>query len=296
MRIAYFIQTYKLERQFEWLFEAIWNPNDVFLIHISQIASDVHVDTVQRITAGKPNVHYLARMQITWGGWSLVEMALNALRFLCERPENWSYFINLSGQDYPVRPLNDLRSFLAERAGTNFLNVRHISTQPFHIRRRLHWYCLEHAGQLRRLPIPNARAMLTPIEWYGGYWGMLTREFCQWLLISDVTKKYTRAFRHTKIPDEFFFQTMIKRSPFASTLDGDARRYLRFEQGASGPKTLTCADLDDILRSRAFFARKLDESIDVRLLELLSETIGADAPRGDRQGPDNATSAVAPAD
>ena len=283
MKIAYFIATYKLEQQFEWLFKAIWNPNDIFVIHISQIASGAHVDAIRRITAGKPNVHFLPRMQITWGGWSLVEMALNAVRFLCLRPEGWQYFINLSGQDYPVRPLDDLRSLLAERAGTNFLQMRHISTQPFHIRRRLHWYCLEHAGQLRRLPIPNVRAMLTPVEWYGGFWGMLTREFCEWLVTSDVTKKYSRALRHTKIPDEFFFQTIIKQSPFAATLDGNPRRYLRFEPGASGPKTLTCADLDDIMASKAFFARKLDESIDVQLLELLAEAIKADMPQRDRK-------------
>ena len=279
MKLAFLISAHKLERQFEWLFRALWNPEDVFLIHVNASAPEPYFRALQSITAGCCNVHYLPRMRISWGGWSIVEMGLEALRFLCARPENWRYFINLSGQDYPVRPVEHLRGFLHEHVGANFLEIRHINTLPFHIRRRLHWYCVEHRGGIRRFPLPNVRAILTPVEWHGDFWGLLSREFCEWLMASELTHVYRDALRHTKIPDEFFFQTLLMRSPFASTLIPDARRYLRYEYYKSpGPKTLTSADLGPLLESSAFFARKFDEAINSIVLHQLADRIGARTP------------------
>jgi Core-2/I-Branching enzyme len=278
MKIAFFIAAHRLERQFDWLFKSIWNQQDIFLIHVSAVASDDFVREVQRITRVRPNVHFLPRMPITWGGWSLVEMNLAAIRFLCRRPEEWRYFINLSGQDYLIRPLEEFRSFLERHEGTNFIQMRHIDTQPFHIRRRLHWYCIEHRGRLRRLPVPNLRAMRAPVNWYGNLWCNLSREFCNWVDTSETTEVFRRALRHTKIPDEFFFQSIIMRSPFAGTINSDPRRYLEFKLGASGPKTLTVDDLDQIFASGAFLARKFDEAVDVDVLRALAHRVGARTP------------------
>jgi hypothetical protein len=279
MKIAFFIAAYKLERQFEWLFKSIWNPDDIFLIHLSAAATDEYVRKVERITEGLSNVHFLPRMQIIWGGWSLVEMNLAAIRFFCGRHEDWRYFVNLSGQDYPMRPLDDFRALLERHDGTNFIEMKHIDTQPFHIRRRLHWYCVEHRGQLRRLPIPNVRAILAPVSWYGGFWCNFSREFCEWLNNDEMAGTFRRALRHTKIPDEFFFQSIIMKSPFARTVNVDPGRYLVFEHRASGPKTLTSQDMGQMLGSPAFFARKFDESVDAEVLSRLATRIGAPIPQ-----------------
>jgi len=278
MKIAFFITAHKFERQFEWLFKSIWNPDDVFLIHISTAAPDEYVRTVQRMTESCGNVHFLPRMTITWGGWSLVEATLAAIRFFCKHPAEWDYFINLSGQDYPLRPIDELRSFLRKHDGTNFIQMTHIDDEPFHIRRRLHWYCIEHHGQLRRLPIPNLRAMRARVNWYGHLWCNLSRDFCNWLDTNETTEAYRRALRHTKIPDEFFFQSAIMQSPFADTVNLDPHRYLKFKMGAAGPKTLTSKDLDLMLGSQAFFARKFDETVDAGVLHDLAHRIGARIP------------------
>jgi hypothetical protein len=278
MKIAFFIAAHTLDRQFDWLFKSIWNQNDIFVIHVSATASDEYVRKLKRIVGGRSNVHFLPRISITWGGWSLVEMNLAAIRFLCRRPEEWKYFINLSGQDYATRPLDELRSFLARHDGTNFIQMRHIDDEPFHIRRRLRWYCIEHRGQLRRLPIPNLRAMLSSVKWYGNLWCTLSREFCDWLDTSELTNVYRRVLRHTKIPDEFFFQSIIMQSPFGGTVDLDPHRYLKFMPGATGPKALTLDDLDQMLKSQAFFARKFDENVDVEVLRALAQRVGATTP------------------
>lgn len=295
MKIAFFITAHKLERQFEWLFNAIWNPNDIFVIHVNRNSPDAFVSALQDITAGRPNVFYLWRIPITWGGWSIVEATLEGIRFLSMHNEDWGYFVNLSAQDYPVRPVSHLRRFLQVHDGANFLDIRDVGSEPFHIRRRLHWYCVEYRGKLRRIPLPNLRAMLTPVRWYGGLWGMLSREFCEWLVESSSTQAYARALRHTKIPDEFFFQTMIKGSPLAHTLDPDPHRYLCFDKGASGPRTLTSGDFDGIIGSTAFFARKFDETTDAEVLRRLAVRIGASRPAGAQEAKPSSDDTKAPA-
>jgi len=278
MKLAYFIAAHRLERQFEWLFRAVWNPDDVFVIHLSKSTPNECIREVHRMAEGYPNVHFLQPMQVTWGGWSLSEVQLEAMRLLCRMPVGWRYFINLSGQDYPVRPQQELRAFLTRHDGQNFLDVRSIDTQPFHIRRRLHWYCFEHKGRLRRLPIPNLRAMLSKTRWYGGYWAILSRDFCDWLVTTELTENYRRALLHTKSPDEFFLQTMIMRSPFVKTVNYNNRRYCRFETRAPSPNTLTKRDLNEIIDSRAFFARKFDERVDAEVLHEFADIIGALPP------------------
>jgi hypothetical protein len=114
MKIAFFIAAHRLERQFDWLFKSIWNEEDIFLVHICAAASDDFVREVRRVTKHCSNVYFLPRIPITWGGWSLVETNLAAIRFLCSMPKEWNYFINLSGQDYLIRPLQELREFLEE--------------------------------------------------------------------------------------------------------------------------------------------------------------------------------------
>src|SRR5262245_9084885 len=122
MKLAYFIAAHRLERQFEWLFRALWNPDDMYVIHLSKSASDQCVREIKRLAEDRPNVHFLQQMAVAWGGWSLVEIHLEAIRFLCRQPGAWRYFINLSGQDYPVRPPEELRAFLARHDGQNFLD------------------------------------------------------------------------------------------------------------------------------------------------------------------------------
>jgi hypothetical protein len=275
-RIAFFIAVHAFERQLEWLLKAIYNPDDIFIIHINRTSSDDYVRAVNAITAGLPNIHYLPRLRITWGGWSIVEMTLNAMRFLSEHPGEWTHFVNLSGQDYPLRPVSALRGFLSGAGDTNFLSMRAIESQPYHIRRRLHWYCVERAGKTRRLPVPNLRALCTPVEWYGDFWGILTRDFCEWLVNSDVSRRYQLALRHTKIPDEFFLQTLIMQSPFAGTVVSESCRYFKYLTKSPGPITITTEMFDEVLRSDAFFARKFNEKVDASVLRRLAQRIGAD--------------------
>jgi hypothetical protein len=88
--------------------------------------------------------------------------------------------------------------------------------------------------------------------------------------------EYTSFFRHTLCPDEIFFHSVVKQSPFASRITHDFETasnqtdyFLSNEHGChyidwnapSGtlPKVLDLQDLDEVLRCQCLFARKFDE-------------------------------------
>lgn len=61
MKVAYLIMLHRLERQFEWLFSALWNPDDLFLIHVDMTAPQSFDDAIRAQCANLSNVRFLPR-------------------------------------------------------------------------------------------------------------------------------------------------------------------------------------------------------------------------------------------
>ena len=297
MRLAFFIATYKLERQFSWLFNAIKNSDDLFVLHVSEAEVTDAQHAALRELWGCPNVHILPRMQLAWGGWSLCEMHLRALHLLQDLGEQWSYFINLSSQDYPARPIDELREFLRANSPRNFIDVREIDQEPEpfrrHLKRRRFWHCVERDGKLIRLPIPNLQSRPFRVAWYGPLWCMLSRDFCDWILSSGAEQDCRRTLNHMKLPDEFFFQTLVMNSPFRSTIDPNTGRFIKWD-GQRSPMVITPEAYDELVASQAFFARKFDEAVNDTVLYALAERVGAQLPSHVSARPSSRASASLP--
>ncbi len=97
MRLAYLIATYQPESEFEWLLNAIYDPNDVFLVHIDKKTPDHVYDNFKTIVGDRPNVRFMPRVSVVWGCWGLCQVELNAMAMLLDWNDEWRYFINLSG-------------------------------------------------------------------------------------------------------------------------------------------------------------------------------------------------------
>jgi hypothetical protein len=111
------------------------------------------------------------------------------------------------------------------------------------------------------------------MQLYGGpQWWSLTRECTQYILGFVQTRSaYLRSFRYTYIPDEAFFQTIIRNSPFKDQVVNDSLRYIDWESGPKSPRILTSDDISKILSSGKLFAWKFDICQDVKVLDLIDE-------------------------
>ena len=101
------------------LFDLIYDRDDQFLFHVDRKADGHVCDAIEALINAHPNVHSIHSIEVTWGGWSQCRMELAALQFLCTESLKWDYLINLSGQDLPIKPIPQLRAYLAECAGAS---------------------------------------------------------------------------------------------------------------------------------------------------------------------------------
>lgn len=117
-------------------------------------------------------------------------------------------------------------------------------------------------------PVPAERI-------YGGsQWWTLCREHAQYVVDTHDREPGLREFfRHTMLPDEMYFQTILLNGPFRDRIVNDNLRYIRFPAGSSHPLTLTMADYDTLRTGTAFFARKFDGTESLELIEQLKKHV-----------------------
>jgi hypothetical protein len=93
----------------------------------------------------------------------------------------------------------------------------------------------------------------------------------------DEHPDYRGYHEHTVCPDELFFQTILVGTGFAEAHEvvDDSLRFMRWPEGANGPRTLTIDDLPAMLDSSDLFARKFDATADAGVLDRLEGRLRA---------------------
>ena len=121
MRLAYLIMAHKNPRQLRRLAEAIHSADNLYLIHMDRAADPACHRMVDTLCAKYPNICAMPSVKARLQGYSLVEIILKGIRQLLAKDGGWSYFINLSGQDFPLRCQGEIESFLSKEEGHNFV-------------------------------------------------------------------------------------------------------------------------------------------------------------------------------
>ena len=276
MRIAYQIGVHGKERQFKWLFDAIYNPHDLFVIHIDRKTPEAAARAMRETAGNRPNVYFSPQHSVIYSEWAMCEMELDAIRYLCENHKDWQYFINLTGHDYPLKARDQIVTELSKNPRQNFVQIIPLDTLPPYFRRRINWYCFRFGDRLIRTPLPHFVPRNIRVEWHGSGSHIITREFCEWLSKADAAQDCVRFLRHVKVPNEFLMQTLIMNSPFVGILSTSYKRYIRWGNHVPHPVTMTMAHHDELIACDDLFARKFDENVDSAILYALARHIGAE--------------------
>jgi len=102
--IAFSILMFKDVEQFERLLRAIYRPQNLYCVHVdNRSASDIH-SAVKAISRCFDNVFVLRpSIAVHWGWFSVLEPELMCMKKLLRRSKKWKYFINLTGQEFPLK-------------------------------------------------------------------------------------------------------------------------------------------------------------------------------------------------
>lgn len=267
--IAYLILVHRLPDQFKKLFTAIYESTNFYLIHIDKKASQEIGEDVRNFLNPYPNVHILDSENVVWGGYSMVQAELDGMKYLLNMNAQWDYFINLSGQDYPLKSQKIIREFLSRNNGKSYIKIADQEKSRPETMNRIENYFEELEDKISdKTHKRNFMKDVTP--YIGGQWMILTRDCCEFMTSSIEVKKFEDYYLNTLIADESFFQTVLMNTSFTGTLvDDDKRAIIWIPDGdiKLRPKTFTKTDLDFLQKGNHLFARKFDDNVDNNIID-----------------------------
>ena len=134
--IAWYIMLHNKPDQFEWLLQAIWNPDDIFLVHVDLKSlfnwkgRGGTYSRVRALAADRPNIRLMRSRSTNWGGWSLGRISLDAIDILLDADAGWTHFINLSGECYPIKSAAHIRDTLRARPDDVYVQTKAFADLP----------------------------------------------------------------------------------------------------------------------------------------------------------------------
>jgi hypothetical protein len=279
LKLAYLIVAHRYPEQLARLVDSIYDESNYYLIHMdSKAGAECHA-AVRELVRHYPNVSSLPSRPVRWCGYSTVRVILAGIRQLLRDASDWSFFLNLTGQDFPLQSQTAIRTFLKGHQEREFLEYMDPLTTAYwrNPLDRIQNVYVEVPWERSIRRVPKLRFdrqwLLRGASWYGGSeYMMLTRRFCGYLSSADLGSLQL-FFRNTWAPSEGYFQTVVMNSPFKDTVINDNRRYIDWTKGPEGPRILRVDDMAALLQSGAFFARKFDATVDEKILDELERRL-----------------------
>jgi hypothetical protein len=221
------------------------------------------------------------RVSVQWAGFSFVKAMLNSIEEIMHSETGYDFVNLMSGQDYPIKTMQQIYDFLATHTGKSFIACE-AEPSPWwdHAKLRFTKYHLTDftfKGNTRIQQFLNRvmpeRKFLPNYTLYGGpyasYWtlSMEASKYVYDFLKSN--KKIARFCKYTCAPDEFLISTILMNSYLRPNVVNDASRYIDWSSGGARPGILTKKDFDSLMESSLFFARKFDLSTDREIIDLI---------------------------
>lgn len=254
------------------------------VIHVDKGVPIAAFSAFQRDLGDLANIRFCPRHTGEWGKWSLVRASQSGAEMLLAEFPDVQHVYLASGLCLPLRPVDELRAYLARYPDTDFIesvtskdaswavggldHERFLLRFPFSWRR--HRRLFDGYVRLQRR-IRFKRRIPPGIEPHlGAQWWCLTRKTLAAILQDPRRAEFDRYFARVWIPDESYYQTLARRH--ARRIESRSLTLTRFD--AQGKPHVFYDDHLDLLRqSHCFVARKIWPGAD----RLYSAFLGSDA-------------------
>ncbi|WP_372891179.1 beta-1,6-N-acetylglucosaminyltransferase [Rhodosalinus sp.] len=238
------------------------------VIHVDRAVSRARYGAFARALADEARIVFSRRYRCEWGTWGLVAAAQTAAETLLSRFPDVGHVYLASGACLPLRPVEELIDYLAERPETDFIESATTAEVPWTVgglheerftlafpfawkrHRRLFDAYVEAQRRIgRRREMPHGL-----VPHMGSQWWCLTRRTLATILEDPNRADYDRFFRSVWIPDESYFQTLARRH--ARRIESRSLTLSKFDyQGR--PHIFYDDHLSLLRRSDCFVARKI---------------------------------------
>ena len=251
--------------------ERLTATGDYMSIHFDARAKRSHYAQIKAALGDNPNVTFVKRrVKCGWGEWSLVDATLRAVDAAVKAFPRATHFYMLSGDCMSIKSATYARELL-DRYDVDYIEsfdyfesdwiktgmkeerliYRHFFNERKH-KRLFYWsYHMQQRLGLKR-DVPSDIQMMI-----GSQWWCLRRRTVEWVLdLARTRKDIMRFFKTTWIPDETFFQTIVRHLIPEPEIQTRTLTFLMFTD--YGMPVTFYNDHYDLLLSQDFlFARKI---------------------------------------
>ncbi len=238
------------------------------VIHVDKAVPKKTFNAFKLALADLDNLHFSTRHRCEWGTWGIVAATQDASETMLERFPGVRHVYLASGSCLPLRPVQELIDYLADRPNTDFIESATTSDVPwtvggldeerFTLRFPFSWkrhrklfdryVALQRRLRFKR-KMPNGI-----VPHMGSQWWCLTRQTLSGILEDLERKRYDRYFKRVWIPDESYFQTLARQR--AQVIESRSLTLSKFDfQGK--PHIFYDDHLQLLRRSDCFVARKI---------------------------------------
>ena len=213
-------------------------------------------------------VKFCKRFRCEWGSWGIVAASQAASEALLADFSGVRHVYLASGSCLPLRPVEELINYLADRPRTDFIEsattadvpwtVGGLDQERFTMRFPFSWKrqrrLFDKYVELQRTLNIKRRIPKGLVPHMGSQWWCLTRQTLTAILQGPDRKEYDDYFRRVWIPDESYFQTLARQ--FAIKIESRSLTLSKFDfQGK--PHIFYDDHLQLLRRSDCFVARKI---------------------------------------
>lgn len=237
-------------------------------VHVDAKVSGHGMMALEADLADLPDIVYSPRHGCDWGRFSLVRATQDAVQALLERYPEVTHVYLASGACLPLRPIRDLMAFLAQDPECDHIEsvnahdvgwtVGGLNEERFSLYfpvdwRRQRWLFDRLVDWQRRLGV-HRRLPKGLVPHLGSQWWCLTATTLRAILQDPRRDEFDRFFRFSWIPDESYFQTLVRRH--ATRIESHSLTLAKFDHDGR-PYQLYDDHALMLEESRCFVARKV---------------------------------------
>ncbi len=238
------------------------------VIHVDKGVSRKTYTTFVNALSDVPNLHFSERFRCEWGTWGIVAASQAASELMLASFPEVRHVYLASGSCLPLRPVQELMEYLEARPRIDFIEsattadvpwtVGGLDEERFTLRFPFSWkknrYLFDRAVEFQRKFNLKRKMPNGIVPHMGSQWWCLTRRTLSAILQDPERPTYDKYFRQVWIPDESYFQTLVRQ--YSTKVESRSLTLSKFDfQGK--PHIFYDDHLQLLRRSDCFVARKI---------------------------------------
>lgn len=282
---AYLVIAHRYDELFKTLMKMLDYPENDIFVHMDIKCEDYNPEE-NASTLKHSGLYHVKRLNVGWGSFAMAKAELLLLERAIQT-DCYEYYHLISGQDLPIISQEDIHLRLSD---DNREYVEIIADKILNPERIYYFHFPYKKGTLKEYrEFDNKFCNLQQKCGIKINKNLNARKGSQWFSITDDLARYIvskkkmiyRSFRFSLIPDESFVQTLIWNSPFKKRLFKDPQGrlisvnkreidWMNCKEGHPGVYTMN--ELETLINSDNYFARKFDPNTDINVIEKIYET------------------------